>query len=230
VSECQQGTPVDAASFRAAGFRLLTPEAFESNDPWDLARIHEARFHLGVWSRTRTAFPEIRPFPALRESGVILRNDRPFRLEESYPAWFGKVRVTVPEDVLRDWDVLVGLFGLVTRSGSCSLRIEEERTDACHLFHRDFVGIRMLCTYLGPGTEWVPEAFVDRAGLGREDNGKVVLDFSQVRRCGTGDVVLLKGESYPGNEGRGVIHRSPAIECCGETRVVLRITEESRFQ
>lgn len=51
---------------------------------------------------------------------------------------------------------------------------------------RDWVGIRMLCTYYGPGTEWIPEAFANRAGLGQGDNEKVVLDFSQVRRNSRG--------------------------------------------
>ncbi len=43
------------------------------------------------------------------------------------------------------------------------------------------------------------------------------LTFNNVN---TGDIVLLKGEGWYGNEGLGAVHRSPAVKQ-GEKRVVL---------
>jgi hypothetical protein len=30
----------------------------------------------------------------------------------------------------------------------------------------------------------------------------------------------MKGDTYPGNAGRGLVHRSPSIEGSGQTRVL----------
>ncbi|NOJ83626.1 DUF1826 domain-containing protein [Myxococcus xanthus] len=37
------------------------------------------------------------------------------------------------------------------------------------------------------------------------------------------DVALLKGESWPGNQGNGAVHRSPAIASSGRRRLILSI-------
>jgi hypothetical protein len=38
------------------------------------------------------------------------------------------------------------------------------------------------------------------------------------------EVVLLKGERWPGNEGKAIVHRSPDVDgCCGEWRLCLKV-------
>src|SRR5690606_18232190 len=39
-------------------------------------------------------------------------------------------------------------------------------SDQCRKFHVDYVRYRLLTTYLGPGTEWIPNEYVDREALG----------------------------------------------------------------
>ncbi|MDI1428723.1 DUF1826 domain-containing protein [Polyangium sorediatum] len=46
---------------------------------------------------------------------------------------------------------------------------------------------------------------------------------SKIRRANAGDIVLLKGERYPGKE-RTAGHRSPPIQALGLARVALVAT------
>lgn len=100
-------------------------------------------------------------------------------------------------------------------------------TDKCRKFHVDYRSIRLVCTYAGPGTEWVDDAGVDRSMLGQPSpcidraNAKIVTRPGAVHRALPGDVILLKGEL--GNEGRGVVHRSPPIEATRDRRLVLTL-------
>ena len=45
---------------------------------------------------------------------------------------------------------------------------------------------------------------------------------SRIEQVNTGDVALLKGEKWQGNEGAGLIHRSPAL-ADGERRLILTL-------
>lgn len=98
-------------------------------------------------------------------------------------------------------------------------------TDQCRKFHVDFVRYRMITTYTGPGTEWVPAAAVARDALAHpadcpcDANRDIVRDPSAVRHAVAGDVVVMKGGLHP--DGRGAVHRSPPIAGTGRVRVVL---------
>ena len=78
-------------------------------------------------------------------------------------------------------------------------------------FSVDHVVCRMICTYLGPGTEWLPEAQVNRNAFDQPSgSADKCNNETSIQRLGEGSVALLKGERWPGNEGRGLVHRSPA--------------------
>jgi hypothetical protein len=79
----------------------------------------------------------------------------------------------------------------------------------------------MLCAYVGAGAQWLPEAALDRSRLGTGTNASV-RDWSAVRALAGGEVAVLKGERYPGNAGRGLVHRSPPASA-QSPRVVLAI-------
>lgn len=102
-------------------------------------------------------------------------------------------------------------------------------SDMCRKFHTDFVDLRLLCTYSGPATEWLRDVDVVRESLARFDlgleeaNRAVLRPGATVQHAMAGDVVLLKGDTWPGNEGLGAVHRSPPIEEAGERRLLLRL-------
>ena len=93
--------------------------------------------------------------------------------------------------------------------------------------HVDRVGVRMLVTYSGPGTEWLADADVDRARLGEagqdlpDDQNGVMRPGAVIRSVAPFAVTLLKGEAWPGAEGFGAVHRSP--DPGGAPRALLRV-------
>lgn len=101
--------------------------------------------------------------------------------------------------------------------------------DGCRKFHTDYVTLRLICTYAGPGTEWVRDEDVRRENLRRTDvdletaNRSVLREPDVVNHCGAGDILLLKGEVFEGNRGRGAVHRSPPLTHPSMRRLVLKI-------
>lgn len=122
----------------------------------------------------------------------------------------------------RDVHRLATAFSAALDRPDLSVRLDVISTDKCRRFHADYKHVRLLCTYVGPGTEWVEERDLDREALRLRDaedgstfertNARIVPDPLAIHRANPGDVLLLKGESYPGNRGRGAVHRSPPIE------------------
>ncbi len=121
-----------------------------------------------------------------------------------------------------DISQLVRLFEKTTQASSFRLLLTTVSTNMCRKFHTDVNDLRLLCTYLGPGTLWLPDEAVDYKALQKGgDNQEIVRDEQQIQQVRTGDAVLLKGALYP--EANPILHRSPSIEKNGEKRLLLRI-------
>lgn len=117
---------------------------------------------------------------------------------------------------LAEVDYLFGIFRDLFGTKAIGLRLRLLDKAMCPRFHVDNVPVRLVCTYGGLGTEWLPEAAVNRERLGHRSGGLpdhasgLMLDPDAVRRLPAGAIALLKGEKWPGNQGRGAVHRSPA--------------------
>ena len=112
---------------------------------------------------------------------------------------------------------------------SAALRIEVLERPMCPRFHVDGTGIRLVCTWRGPGTEWLHDGWADRSrlgpgsrGLADEDSG-LLLPGAEVENIPTFAVGLLKGSLWQGNAGRGAIHRSPQVLPSEGLRVMLSL-------
>jgi hypothetical protein len=93
----------------------------------------------------------------------------------------------------------------------------------CPLFHVDRVSLRLLCTFRGPGTEWLPDSMVNRKQLGRGSNRKVTKPGTLVYEVGPFQICILKGKSFKGNSNAGAVHRSPAVPDTRDGRWFLRV-------
>ncbi|MCA3012068.1 MAG: DUF1826 domain-containing protein [Myxococcaceae bacterium] len=92
----------------------------------------------------------------------------------------------------------------------------------CPRFHVDNVGVRLLCTYAGAATEWVPESSVDREHLRTCDAMHAPTRAGgSVEHLERFDVALMKGSAFPGNGRFGTVHRSPAVQ--GAPRLVFTV-------
>jgi len=122
-----------------------------------------------------------------------------------------------------DVRVLLAGWAQVTGEVSCHLCLEAVGSDACRKFHTDMVRIRLLCTYRGPGSEWVPDDHVRRAHLGPHgENEDIVPDATAIRRVPRFAAALLKGDAYDPHTP-GIVHRSPPLIDGAAARLLLRI-------
>jgi hypothetical protein len=190
--------------------------AVESNDMADLARIHEPGVNLCLIHRqpeapVRNFVTELlRLYPAieLAEELVFERFDFASLLSDfeglhGHGQWWRDVALLTC--ACRD------LFG-VERVG---LRLRTLDKPMCPRFHVDHVTCRLVCTYGGMGTEWLPDDCVDRSKLGPGAKGLpdsesgVILDETAIRVMPPYAVGLMKGARWEGNEAHGLVHRSP---------------------
>lgn len=132
------------------------------------------------------------------------------------------VDFTAADWLARDITALIQTFAEVCDRKRVQVHLQILDDDECRLFHVDRNHLRLLCTYSGPGTEWLANDQVDRSALGQGDNRKI-LKYGQAHKVATGAVLLLKGERYPGNFGNGIVHRSPPVRLHGLRRLRLRL-------
>ena len=130
--------------------------------------------------------------------------------------------------LLDDAFALLDLFQEVTNASSFRLLLATVRTDMCRKFHTDINSLRMLCTYTGPGTLWLPDEVVDPKALRAKGNDlELGIDPRHIQQAQNGEVIILKGALYP--DANPILHRSPTIEEQGGQRLLLRIdTNESQ--
>ncbi len=109
------------------------------------------------------------------------------------------------ESFLDDVSLVVDMFSCLFELEAVGVRMAVLNSAMCPKFHVDHVPCRLICTYAGAGTEWHSHENIERF-----DNGSLAptpnVKFSEIS---VGDVALLKGETWEGNEGRGQVHRSP---------------------
>jgi hypothetical protein len=106
--------------------------------------------------------------------------------------------------LVQDLTFLMELYGELLGCPLIGLRVESLNRAMCPGWHLDRTGIRLLCTWCGPGTEWLDDPGID---LGRLPGSAADTPASgQAQPC---DILLLKGSAWQGNAGGGAIHRSP---------------------
>ena len=119
--------------------------------------------------------------------------------------------------ISKDVANLVGMFCTLFALKQVGLRLAVLDRAMCPRFHVDRVPCRLLTTYLGVATEWLPHHNADRSKLGIGNQGKpdeesgIMNSNKDIKYLNQGDVALLKGEAWEGNEGAGLIHRSPKL-------------------
>ncbi len=119
-----------------------------------------------------------------------------------------------------DANQVIDMYRCLFEPDAVGLRLHVLNGTMCPRFHVDRVPVRLLCTYQGVGTEWLQETKVTRPERAGPLPDQSVSD-REVNRMPTGAVGLLKGEAWEGNEGRGLVHRSPSPG--GHTRLIMAL-------
>ncbi|UZE29123.1 DUF1826 domain-containing protein [Pseudomonas asplenii] len=124
------------------------------------------------------------------------------------------------EGFISDVSWLVSAYTCLLGARRVGLRLRVLDKAMCPRFHVDHVPVRLITTYAGVGSEWLAEGAMDRRQLGSPTAEP--MDTQAIRQIGSGAVALLKGERWHGNEGAGLVHRSPQV-AAGERRLILTL-------
>jgi len=202
------------------------------NDAAELVRILQPEVNLCVWQRSVPV-----PLERFIDAVVSPRTDRRQVTCAARAADLTELLQDIPrgegfEHFQADIHSLVHLYREVTGTDRITIKLEAFGGNLCEAFHADWVQLRLICCYAGPGTEWLDNADIDRAKLGPasgglhdEDSG-LLLPGARIRYMDRFSVGLMKGECWPGNRGNGLIHRSPKTDDATRRRVLLKIESE----
>jgi hypothetical protein len=203
-----------------------------TTDPAGLGAVKSSRYNLGIYTRSADV--------ALVKAVAILMQssfDGVDRVMCRQKDWVGTVSMLLDSVSVPDKTLLLPLvtdiagccerFVGITGAHTVRLFLKLIHDDACRKFHIDGYQYRLLCTYHGPGTQWVYNDNVNRKYLGEGENDEIIKDWSAIQQINTFDVAILKGELPHARNGKGIVHRSPPIEQYTERRLVLRIDHTS---
>lgn len=137
------------------------------------------------WARATNPLLAAAPFSASAE-------DMPEAAVDTLLAALGQ---PVPAGLAADMTQLALVFAAVSGQRRIRLRLDGVTDDSCRRFHMDSVGLRLLCTYRGAGTQWTLCGPDCRAP-------------HQAPAC---SVALLKGSRHEPPPPPGCLHRSPPV-------------------
>ena len=122
------------------------------------------------------------------------------------------------EGFIADVSWLVSAFACLLGAQRIGVRLRLLDKAMCPRFHVEHVPVRLITTYAGIGRQWLREGIMDRRRLGQP----AAEPTARIEQIHCGEVALLKGSKWHGNEGHGLIHRSPALRA-GERRLILTL-------
>ena len=194
--------------------------------PITLNEIHQAEKSFTLWQRNLN-IPEAE-YHTILESGLSLKTE----------GTVGEIRTFIeselitpsfhPHFLIEDIVFLVQIFSELTESKKIKFFLSTINNNMCRRFHTDCNDLRLLCTYVGPGTLVLPEEAIDRNALhSGKENEEIIIDADKTIYAEPEDVLILKGSLYPGNGVRAAVHRSPTIEESGAKRLLLRLDTEN---
>lgn len=225
------GAPLSPAPLPSIGRQAPDSGFRESDSPEILEALADRQVQLALWRRT---LPE--GVATALEAWARTRPARWGRIGDPSALVIDDVGAALPTDI-RAWvhnDLRTLLHHFALCAGGRKVRLEfgPVLDNQCRKFHVDHMHLRLITTYVGPGTQWVPESAVRRAGFERcygrvsDANRAIVPDRTRVRHAVAGDVLAMKGVRH--GDGRGVVHRSPPIRGSGRVRVIAVLSTVER--
>ena len=196
----------------------------------DLSRIYEEGVNLCQIERRRSLGIEQFVYSALNDYGHIEISQPVDPTKFDFAQLWPKASALVGYQAWTD-DVtlLVSAFCELFGRKQAGLRLRTLDKAMCPRFHVDRVPARLICCYGGMGTEWLPEYALNRQKLGVGNCGLpdaesgLIVDPTAIRQMPAYAVGLMKGESWEGNEGHALVHRSPTPSIEQPRRLLLTL-------
>lgn len=180
---------------------LAPGQAVLGDDPLIMTQIFRPENNLVVWQRSLSTqlLDEIKETITQKPTWqMVLQTSQDEAFEEL-------------ADALSDWrcaqelscDItqLIEMYSVLFDAKRVGVRLTVLESTMCPRFHVDRVGCRLVTTYYGQATQWIKG----------KDAVQVTQDYPNalIEQMNTGDVALLKGTYWEGDEQHGIVHRSP---------------------
>lgn len=207
-----------------------SPQIRLANGPRGLRAILRDDTNMVIWRRTpsllvRSALAAL--LPQMQGEFRVMASEQGFaNLLDRHLEKFGTSALQ-REIVCGEIGLLLSLILSLSSERSVQLVFSHIDTDHCRLFHADHNHLRLVCTFFGKGTEFLLNEDVNRAGLGTGTNDGHIPD-RPIQHLNTYDVAVMKGNLFPGNSGRGLVHRSPPLLPDDTGRLFLAIDAVAR--
>ena len=108
---------------------------------------------------------------------------------------------------IKDMANIIQTFSYIIGELNISLSLETSRS--CRRYHIDNVPIRLLVTYYGKGTEWLPSDACDYSAYYEgKKNEEIIKNTNQKKFLNSWDIAVFKGQKFKGIK-KGILHRTP---------------------
>lgn len=199
-----------------------------SGEPSILTDIYDDSINLALWQRELSC--EVKADVARfintanhldRSAFIRAQNIEDDIRDELKYTCLGDAFISNTREVI---DMFCTLFDL----DQVGFRIRLLDSPMCPKFHIDRVPCRLVTTFTGQGTQWLDNNNLDRSKLGHGSKGLndnesgLYPSDTAIKSMTAGDVALLKGSAWIGNEDTAVVHRSPPYRE-GEKRLLLTL-------
>ncbi|MCB9983613.1 MAG: DUF1826 domain-containing protein [Rhodospirillales bacterium] len=123
---------------------------------------------------------------------------------------------------VEDMAEVCGTFCNTQGTDAVGFWIGSER--GCRRYHIDNVPMRLLVTYAGAGTEWLPDEAADRRAFANgEPNERIVKDPAAKQFMNVWDVSVFRGGP------KGLLHRTPDATLSGPS-ILMRLDHPSFWE
>jgi hypothetical protein len=213
-----QASVAEASTSHYAAVAIDQPSkgAVASSDLSVLPRIYGSDTNLAIWRRNIAGECQSESAKWLERNPTLQLSlmASPETIQQSI---ISTLRVDQDSPLVKDMAELVEMFCVLFELTRVGFRLTALQGQMCPKFHVDRVPCRLITTYVGIATEWLPNDKTDRSKLGavmpgiENRQGGLYKQDRDIAQLNTGDVALFKGEAWEGNEGFGVVHRSPSV-------------------
>ncbi|MET1257210.1 DUF1826 domain-containing protein [Aliikangiella maris] len=203
------------------------PRAIQNDQPEVLTHIYQEMINIAVWQRELSLSLKnsidsfIKDNPVYQVAMTVAPQNVIANLNQT-------ISSSEQSELIENIAELVDMFCCLFELRHAGLRLTVLNNAMCPKFHVDRVPCRLVSTYRGMATQWLPDHIIDRTKLGAGSNGNpdhesgLYLNEKNIQKLEAGDVALLKGELWENNENAGLVHRSPILPI-GESRLLLTL-------
>lgn len=207
---------------------IINRRSVQSESADVLADIYQDEVNISIWHRT-LATELIQAAQRILTYNYAFRFSASVTPQDTFDSLFEALGANAEAQLISaDVSEIVDMFCCLFDLKQVGVRLTTLERAMCPKFHVDRVPCRLVTSYSEIATDWLSHQDVDRSRLGTGSHGLadqesgLYQNQNDIKQLSCGDIALLKGESWLGNEGGGLVHRSPDLTN-GEKRLLLTL-------